>query len=104
MRARRCQQLAAQLTFELDTWALQDAALLRRRQGLAALRTALAGPPAYFDPLADPAFEAAWLARLEGDTAAAPPRPDPLARAHATLRLRLLRDEAEALTQLLAAG
>jgi len=102
LRARRCQHLAARLAFEMDTWALQDAALLRRRQGRAALHTALAAPPAYFDPLANPAFEADWLARLEGDTAAGPPRPGPLARARAALRLGLLREEAEALTLLLA--
>jgi transcriptional regulator with XRE-family HTH domain len=99
-RARRCRHLAAQLAFQIDTWALQDAALLRRRQGLAALRAGLAAPPAYLDPLAppDPAAEAAWLARLEAVAPAT--RPSALARAHAALRLRLLLAEAEGLEAL----
>jgi transcriptional regulator with XRE-family HTH domain len=103
LRARRCRHLASQLAFELETWQLQDAALLRRRQGLAALRTALTGPAPYHDPLADPAAEAAWLARIEADTAATPPRPSELARAHHTLRRRLLLEEADELTRLLNA-
>jgi hypothetical protein len=102
LRARRCRHLASQITFELETWALQDAALLHRRQGLAALRTALTGPPAYHDPLADPAAEMTWLARLEADTAASPPRPSELARAHHVLRRRLLLEEADELTRLLS--
>jgi len=99
-RVRRCQHLARQLAYQLENLALQDAALLCRRQGLAALRLALAIPP--LDGLtSDPAEEATWLSRLEADTAALPPRPGPLARAHLVLRHRLLLEEAEALTQLL---
>ena len=98
-RARRCRHLAAQLAFQLETWNLQEAALLRRREGLAALRTGLAAPPAYLDPLAlpDPDAEAAWLARLEAEPAT---RPSPLARAHLALRKRLLLAEAEGLDAL----
>ncbi|GAA4392536.1 hypothetical protein [Hymenobacter koreensis] len=99
-RARRCRYLARRLQFQLDTLGLQDAALLRRCQGLAALRGALAAAPT---PL--PAADAAWLAGLEASTAAAlAPRPGPLARAHLALRCRLLLAEADALDALRAAG
>lgn len=102
-RIRRCQHLATNLAFQLETWALQDAALLRRRQGLAALGQALLAAPVVPDPRYDPTEAAAWLARLEVDTAAQPPRPGPLARAHLVLRERLLREEAEELARRLAA-
>ncbi|UOQ72876.1 hypothetical protein [Hymenobacter cellulosilyticus] len=49
-RVRRCEHLARQLAFQLETLALQDEALLRRRQGVAALRLALATPPLTPDP------------------------------------------------------
>ncbi|PJJ53247.1 hypothetical protein [Hymenobacter chitinivorans] len=100
-RVRRCQHLARQLSFQLETLALQDEALLRRRQGVAALRLALATPPAVAGPGYDAAEEEAWLVRIEADVAALPPRPGPLARAHLALRRQLLLDEAAALLLLL---
>ncbi|MCC2547387.1 hypothetical protein LJY25_13105 [Hymenobacter sp. BT175] len=102
-RVRRCQHLAAGLAYQLEVLVEQDAALLRRRQGLAALRLALALPPATGQP-ADTAGEEAWLAGLEATTQALPPRPGPLARAHLALRHRLLLEEAEVLSRLLGAG
>ncbi|TGE12249.1 helix-turn-helix domain-containing protein [Hymenobacter elongatus] len=102
-RVRRCEHLAHGLGFQLETWALQDAAVLRRRQGLAALRLALAAPPAASVSGAAAVAEAVWLARLEAATAALPPRPGPLARAHLALRQRLLLAEAAELRRLLAA-
>ncbi|SHJ42772.1 Helix-turn-helix domain-containing protein [Hymenobacter daecheongensis DSM 21074] len=100
-RVRRCEHLAYQLGFQLETLALQDAALLRRRQGLAALRQGLATPPAGPAPGYDAVGEEAWLARIEADTAALPSRPGPLARAHLALRRQLLLEEAAALRHLL---
>ncbi|TGE21598.1 hypothetical protein E5K00_15065 [Hymenobacter aquaticus] len=102
-RVRRCEHLARQLAFQLETLDLQDAALLRRRQGVAALRLALATPPAGAGPGYDAAGEEAWLVRIEADVAALPPRPGPLARAHLALRQRLLLEEAAELRRLLAA-
>ncbi|GAA4009030.1 hypothetical protein GCM10022408_21470 [Hymenobacter fastidiosus] len=87
---------------QLGTIALQDAALLRRRQGLSALRQALALPHAVLDATFVPAEAEVWLTRLEADTAAEA-RPGPLARAHLTLRERLLREEAQELELRLAA-
>ncbi|MCB2410540.1 hypothetical protein [Hymenobacter lucidus] len=101
-RQRRCQHLAYQLRYELENIALQDAALLRRRQGHAILRKALATPGSVFDEAFMPAEAEKWLARLEADTDAVK-RPGPLARAHLVLRERLLREEAEELARLLAA-
>jgi len=101
-RARRCLHLARNLAFQLETLDLQDAALLRRRQALTALGLALATPPPGALPTYDLAADAAWLAHLEANTAALPPRPDPLARAHLKLRHRLLLEEARELEQLLA--
>ncbi|TGE13926.1 hypothetical protein [Hymenobacter elongatus] len=99
-RLRRCQHLAYQLQYQLETLALQDTALLRRRQGLAALRQALATPGAMFDPVVDPTEAEVWLTHLEANTAAVL-RPGPLARAHLVLRHRLLLEEAQELTRLL---
>ncbi|TGE24262.1 hypothetical protein E5K00_03345 [Hymenobacter aquaticus] len=99
-RQRRCAHLAYNLRYELENLALQDATLLRRRQGLAVLRQALATPGSVFDPAFEPAEAEKWLARLEAAIAAVP-RPGPLARAHLVLRERLLREEAEALARLL---
>ncbi|UOQ53707.1 hypothetical protein [Hymenobacter cellulosivorans] len=100
-RVRRCEHLARQLAFQLETLALQDEALLRRRQGVAALRLALATPPLDAGPTYDLAEEETWLARIEADVAALPPRPGPLARAHLALRRQLLLDEVAALLRLL---
>ncbi|UOQ51832.1 hypothetical protein [Hymenobacter cellulosivorans] len=101
-RQRRCEHLAYNLRYQLENIALQDAALLRRRQGLAVLRQALATPGSVFDPGFVPAEAEKWLERLEAATAAVP-RPGPLARAHLVLRERLLREEAEELEKLLTA-
>lgn len=101
-RQRRCQHLALQLRYELENIALQDAALLRRRQGHAILRQALATPGSVFDEGFVPAEAEKWLTRLEADTNDVK-RPGPLARAHLVLRERLLREEAEELERLLAA-
>ncbi|PJJ60562.1 helix-turn-helix domain-containing protein [Hymenobacter chitinivorans] len=100
-RIRRCEHLADGLSYQLETWALQDAARLRRRQGLAALRLALATPQAVPDTTFDPAEAEKWLTGLEADTNAEK-RPGPLARAHLVLRERLLREEAQELARLLA--
>ncbi|GAA3944681.1 hypothetical protein [Hymenobacter algoricola] len=101
-RVRRCRHLARLLAFQLETLDLQDTALLRRRQALVALGLAAATPPLGAPPTYDLGPDAAWLAHLAANTAALPPRPDALARAHLRLRHRQLLEEARELEQLLA--
>ena len=108
LRARldRCRRVAQELAQELAQAERAAAAHQRRRQGLAALRTALLPTPADTpnpippSPFADPAHDAAWLARLEEGTAAQR-LPAPAALAHLALRQRLLLEEAAGLAALL---
>lgn len=99
-RQRLCAFRAYQLRYQLDNLARQDATLLRRRQGLAILRLALATPGSVFAPAFVPSEAEAWLTRLEENMNAVQ-RPGPLVRAHLVLRERLLREEAEELARLL---
>jgi transcriptional regulator with XRE-family HTH domain len=105
-RLRACQHEAQPLREQQATWAAQDAALHQRRQGVAALGTALATPlPTPADPDVDPTRERAWLELLELATRRRARRqPSATARALLALRLRLLDEEAAALARLLAAA
>ncbi|MBO2010521.1 hypothetical protein [Hymenobacter negativus] len=99
-RLRRCRHLADSLRFEQETWAIQDATLVRRWQALAALGQALAAalPPTVVLPISDEL----WLKHLQGMTNhAARRRPSLAARALLALRLRHYEEEADALSALL---
>ncbi|MBO2007915.1 hypothetical protein [Hymenobacter negativus] len=100
---RSCRHEARKVRAQQDAWPVQEAALRRRRQALAALSTALATPlPGPPDPAADPTRERAWLELLELATVRlARQLPSPTARALLALRLRLLDEEATTLVELL---
>lgn len=106
VRLRRIRHLAQELADTLAATERVEAAHQRRRQGLAALRTALlptaldSPSPIPPSPFADAAHDAAWLGRLDAATAATR-RPAPATVGHQALRLRLLLEEAAGLAALL---
>ena len=109
-RLRRVRHLAGKTRFALEGRQQLAGLAARRAWGLGVLAALLApesgtGPqPAALapDPALRPADDARWLARLQADTAIAPPPLTPTRHALLQLRLRLLLTEAEALEALLA--